>query len=68
MMFSTVTAPIYIPTNSVQGLACFPPKSFIYLLIIFGCTGSLLLCKGFSLVMMHGLLIVVASLVAEYGL
>ena len=43
---------------------------FIYL---FGCLGSSLLCTGFSLVVasvvvLCGLLIVVASLVAEHGL
>ena len=48
---------------------------FIYLLI-FGCIGSSLLCAGFSLVagsgdyfvVVLGLLIAVASLVAEHGL
>ena len=33
----------------------------------FGCSGSLLLHAGLSLVVVHRLLIVVASLVAEYG-
>ena len=49
---------------------------FLKYLFIFGCTGSLWLCKGFSLIaacrgysliVMHGLLISVASLV-ERGL
>ena len=50
---------------------------FIYLLIYFGCAGSLLLCAGFFsscrerellFIVVHSLLIVVASLVAEHGL
>ena len=41
-------------------------KLFIYL-FIFGCAGSLAAC-GLSLVTVHGLLIAVASLVAEHRL
>ena len=49
---------------------------FIYLLFIFGCIGSSLLCAAFSscgergllFVVVRGLLIMVASLVAEHGL
>ena len=41
--------------------------SFIYL-FIFDCSGSLLLCTGFSVVVMCELLIVVASLIAEHTL
>lgn len=48
----------------------------LYLVIIFGCPGALLLHKlflvavstGFSLVVMCGPLVVAASLVAEHGL
>ena len=48
----------------------------IYLFIIFGCTGSLLLCRlslaaaseGHSLVVVHRLLTVAASILAERGL
>ena len=71
--------PIYIPTNSVGGFPFLHTlssvyflillrepclKSFLYLLFIFGCAGSLLLCGLFSfqragttLVLVHGLLI-----------
>ena len=49
------------------------PSPYIF---ISGCAGSLLLCAGFSvmvrwaysLVAVHGLLLAVASLVAEHGL
>ena len=50
---------------------------FIYLFIYLGCVVSLLLCKGFLsscgergllFVVVHELLIAVASLVAEHGL
>ena len=50
-------------------------NKFIYLFI--GCVGSLLLCAGFLsscgeqgllFIVVHGLLIAVASLVAEHGL
>ena len=37
-------------------------------LLIFGRAGSLLLCAGFSLVAVRGLLVAVASLVSEHGL
>ena len=53
-------------------------STFIYLLFISGCAGSSLLCSeaislvtvtgGYSLVVVHGLLIALASLVAEHGL
>ena len=36
--------------------------------LIFDCTGSSLLSKGFSLVTVYGLLITVASLVSEHRL
>ena len=61
---------MYPVVSSLQGADSF-------LKIIFGCAGSLLLCadfslvaasKGYSLVGVRGLLIVVASLVAEQGL
>ena len=50
--------------------------SAVYLFIIFGCAGSSLPCGlfsgcgqwGYSLVVVCGLLIVVASLVEEHGL
>ena len=51
-------------------------KKYMYLLI-FGCTGSLCYVqtfslvsgsRGYSLVSVHGLLIVVASPIAEHGL
>ena len=51
-------------------------SSFFFIIFIFGCTGSSLICTGFflavvsrgySLAVMHGLLIVVASLAVEHG-
>ena len=62
----------------VRGLHSLP-VSFLFknfYLFIFGCAGSSMLlrlslvaeCRGYSLVLLHGLLIVVASLVAERGL
>ena len=63
---------VYPVVSSFRGLTLFFKKLFI-----FGCTGSLLPCAGFSLVAasrgyslvgVRGLLIVVASLVAEQGL
>ena len=41
-------------------------KNFFFNLFIFGCAGSSR-CEAFSLVAEHGLLIEVASLVAEHG-
>ena len=54
----------------------FLKKYFLFICFLFGCTGSLLprwlslvvANRGSSLVVMHGLLITVASLVVEYGL
>ena len=43
-------------------------KSFTSGLILFGCTGSLLLSSSYSEAVLCRLLIVVASLVVEYGL
>ena len=55
---------------------CFNEYSFFLNLFIFGCVGSSLLCVAFSscgergllFVAVRGLLIVVASFVAEHGL
>ena len=55
---------------SVQGVL------FCFVFVVFGCAGSLWLCRlslvalsgGYSLVVVHGLLIAVASPVAEHGL
>ena len=49
-------------------LRSFFKKYFIYfyLLIYFGCIGSSLLCVGYSLAAVLGLLIAVASLVGEH--
>ena len=51
-------------------------KIFLFILLTFGCAGSLLLhglslvvgSRGYPLVVVHGLLIAVASLVAEHRL
>ena len=48
---------------------------YLFIYLIFGCVGSLLLCVGFlqfwragaTLVAVHGLLMAVASLVAGHG-
>ena len=49
----------------VKSLPIFFP--FQIVLFVFGCAGSSLL-RGLSLVVVHGLLIGVASLVADHGL
>ena len=48
-----------------------PPTHFfkkIYLFYYFGCFGSSLLHGGLLFIAVHGLLLAVASLVAEHGL
>ena len=67
---------LYTPMGHlVTYLTVFLKYLFIYLFI--GCVGSLLLCAGFLsscgeqgllFIVVHGLLIAVASLVAEHGL
>ena len=41
-------------------------KSLVVISFFMGCTGSWLLLEGYSLVVVHGLLVVLASLVAEH--
>ena len=88
-MFSLTPAPLSTLALSLSSsnlvlpyLVLLPFPSFFFFffnvyLFIFCCSGSLLLCSGFSLigesrgyslVVVHRLLIVVASLVAEHGL
>ena len=65
-----------LPALDVQSLGCWTtrevpsPAAFIYLFVInyfgFGCTGSLLLLLGYSLVAVCRLLMAMASLVAEH--
>ena len=52
--------------NGTGSVTSFFIYDFIYL-FIFGCAGSSLQ-RGFSLVVAYGLLVAVASLVAEHGL
>ena len=63
-------------TRLLLFLILFKKYLFIYYFIIFGCAGSLVLCRlslvaaraAYSLVVLRKLLIVVASLVGEHGL
>jgi len=63
-------------TTSLMGMyPCSRPlqtkpwgEAGFFLSFFIGCTGSLLLLFGFSLVVVHGLLLVVASLVVEHRL